>query len=95
MVIQQAAWERLENPDEAWFVAKLEEKPKKLEEAAVYAAVHYNNGGWIFVVSWYLFDAFKVDGSGDRFYKKGSSQWIPCGSIVKGVRSEVRLPWVG
>ena len=60
----------------------------------MHAAVHYNKGDWIVFVRWYLFDASKVDGSGDRFYKKGSSQWIPCGSIVKGVRSEVRLPWV-
>ena len=95
VVVRQAAEERLENPEEAWFVAKLEEKPKKLEEAGVYAAVNYNKGDWIVFVRWYEFDASKVDGSGDRFYKKGPSQWIPCGSIVKGVRSEVRLPWIG
>ena len=31
VVVRQVAEERLENPDEAWFVAKVEEKPKKLE----------------------------------------------------------------
>ena len=78
--------ERDENPDEEWFVAKLEEKAKKLEEARFYTVVHYNKGDWIVYASWYLFDPSKVDGSGDRFYKRGPPQWIPCGSIVQGLR---------
>ena len=94
VIVRQAAEERLENPDEAWFLAKVEEKPKKLEEAGVYAAVQFSKGDWIVLVRWYLFDPSKVD-QGDRFYKKGASQWIPCGSIVQGIRSEVRLPWGG
>lgn len=95
IVVRQATEERLENPNEAWFLAKVEEKPKKLEEAGVYAAVHYSKGDWIVFVRWYEFDASKKNDDGDRFYKKGASQWIPCGSIVKGLRSEVNLPWMG
>ena len=38
------AEEWLENPDEAWFVVKVEEKPRKLKEAGVYAAVPYIKG---------------------------------------------------
>ena len=90
-----AAEEREKNLDKGWFVARVDENPKKLGEAGVYTVVRYNKGDWIIFVRWHVFDASKVDGSGDRFYKKELFQWIPCESIVKGVRSEVKLPWVG
>ena len=93
--MRQAEEERLENPGEEWFVAKVEEKPRKLDEAGVYAAVHYSKGDWIVFVRWYVFDASKKNDDGDRFYTKGGPQWIPCGSIVRGLRSDVKLHWNG
>ena len=81
-ILQLATEEREENPDKDWFVARVEEKAKKLEEARVYTTVHYEKNDWIVNVRWYLFIPYKVDGNGDRFYKKGLPQWIPCGSIV-------------
>ena len=95
IIVRLAAEERDINPDEEWFVAKIEEKPRKLEEAGVYAAVPFEKGDWIVLVRWYVFDPSKANGDGDRFYRKGRTQYIPCGSIVQGVRSEVKLPWVG
>ena len=95
IIVRQAEEERLENPGEEWFVAKVEEKPRKLDEAGVYAAVHYSKGDWIVFVRWYVFDASKKNDDGDRFYTKGGLQWIPCGSIVRGLRSDVKLHWNG
>ena len=76
-------------------MAKVEEKPRKLEEAGVYAAVNYSQGDWIVFVCWYMFGASKKDDNGDRFYTKGALQWVPCGSIVRGLRSKVKLHWNG
>ena len=52
-------------------MAKVEEQPRKLEEAGVYAAVHYSKGDWIVFVRWYVFDASNKNDDGDRFYTKG------------------------
>ena len=95
IIVRQAEEERLENPGEEWFVAKVEEKPRKLGEAGVYAAVHYSKGDWIVFVRWCVFDASKKNDDGDRFYTKGGLQRIPCGSIVRGLRSDVKLHWNG
>ena len=95
IIVRMAEEERLENPGEEWFVARVEEKPRKLEEAGVYAAVHYSKGDWIVFVRWFVFDASKNNEHGDQFYTKRALQWIPCESIVKGLRSEVKLHWNG
>ena len=66
-------------------MATVKEKPRKLDEdgvyaAVVYAAMHYIKGDWIVFVRWYGFDASKKNDSGDRFYKKGvvpvDSLWL-------------------
>ena len=61
----------------------------------MYAAMPFEKGDWIVFVRWYVFDPSKSNDDGDRFYRKGRTQYIPCESIVQGVRSEVKLPWVG
>ena len=87
--------ERLENPGEEWFVVRAEEKLRTLKEAGVYAVVHYSKGDWIVFVCWYMVDASNKNDIGDRFCTKGALQWIPCGSIVRGLRSDVKLHWNG
>ena len=44
VIVQQATEKRLKNPVEAWCVVKVEEKPRKLGEAGVYAAMQYRKG---------------------------------------------------
>jgi hypothetical protein len=30
---------------------------------------------------------------GDRFYAKGNEQWIPCGSIIRFLKTPITLKW--
>ena len=87
--------ERADNPDEEYFVAKVEEKAKKLDEGGTYSAVPYRKNDWIVFVRWYTFVPSKRNRAGDRFYTGGFSQWIPCASIIRSIRTPVTLDWVG
>ena len=72
--------ERATNPDEDYFVGKIEKKPLKLDKDGTYSAVLYKKNDWITSIRWYEFVPSKRDDSGDRFYKKGifamDSLWI-------------------
>jgi hypothetical protein len=87
--------ERADNPDEEYFVAKIEEKAVKLEEAGTYSAVPFKKNDWIVFERWYEFVSTKKNRRGDRFYKKGFAQWIPCGSIIRTLTQTVTLRWSG
>ena len=87
--------ERATNPDEDYFVGKIEKKPLKLDEDGTYSAVLYKKNDWITSIRWYEFVPSKRDDSGDRFYKKGYSQWIPCGSIIRNLEKPITLKWTG
>ena len=69
--------EREANPDEEYFIAKIVEKARKLEEDGTYSAVLYRKNDWIVSVCWYNFAPTKQNRLGDRFYTKGLIQWIP------------------
>ncbi len=87
--------ERNDNPDENYFVAKIESKAKKLTEAGTYSAVHYERNDWIVFVRWYTFVPSKTNRRNDRFYTKGFAQWIPCGSIIHTLKEPVNMRWTG
>ena len=86
IVVRIADEEREMNPDEEYFVCKIEEKAIKLSEAGVYSAVNFKKGDWIVKICWYVFCPSKQNRTGDRFYKKGYSQFIACGSIVRAIK---------
>ena len=96
IIVRIADEEREINPDEEYFIARIEEKAKKLKEGGFYSAEKYKKGDWIVKIRWYVFCPSKTNRRGDRFYKKGYSQWIDCGSIVKEVASKhVKMRWSG
>ena len=47
VVLQIAEEEREMNPDEEYFVAKMEERAKKIDEDEIYSAVEFKKGDWI------------------------------------------------
>ena len=95
IIVRVSKEEKADNPDEEYFVAKIEEKAVKLEEAGTYSAVQFKKNDWIVFVQWYEFVSTKKNRRGDRFYKKGFSQWIPCGSIIRSLTQTVTLRWSG
>lgn len=95
IVVRVSNEEKDDNPDENYFVAKVEEKAIKLEEGGTYSAVLYKKNDWIVSVQWYVFVSTKTNRRGDRFYKRGFAQWIPCGSIIRSLKDQVVLRWNG
>ncbi len=93
VVVRVSEEERNENPDEEYFVARIEERAKKLDEDGVYSAVPFKKNDWIVSVCWYCFVSSNISGGGDRLYKKGFSQWIPCGSIIRSLTQPISLRW--
>ena len=84
------------NPDEEYFVAKIEEKAKKIEETGFYSAVNFKKGDWIVKIRWYELCPLKTNMRGDRFYRRGDSQWIGCASIVRTIKpKDVVMTWSG
>ena len=93
VIVRVSEDEREFNPGEDYFIAKVEGKAKKLEEDGVHSAVMFRKNDWIVSVCWYQYVASTTTRAGERCYKKGFSQWIPCGSIVKYVSQPVILKW--
>ena len=58
------------NPDEGYFVAKIEERAKKIDKDEIYSAVEFKTGDWIVKFRWYVFCPSMTNRRGDRFYKK-------------------------
>ena len=70
-VVVQIAEEKQEmNPDEEYFVAKIEERAKKIDKDEIYRAVEFKTGDWIVKFRWYVFCPSMTNRRGDRFYKK-------------------------
>ena len=95
VIVRVSHEEKEANTDEEYFAAKIEEKARKLEESGTYSAVSYNKNDWIVFVRWYTFEPTKRNRRGDRFYKKGFAQWIPCGSIIRSLTLDVTMRWSG
>ena len=96
VVVRIADEEREINPDEEYFVCKIEEKAIILSEAGMYSAVKFKKGDWIVKICWYVFCPSKQNRTGDRFYKMGYAQFIACGSIVRAIKpKDVVLRWSG
>ena len=87
--------EKEDNPDEEYFVAKIKERAIKLEEAGTYSSIPFKKNDWIVSVQWYGFVSTMNNRRGDRFYKKGFAQWIPCGSIIRSLKEPVVMRWSG
>jgi hypothetical protein len=47
------------HPNEEYFVAKIVEKSKQLEESETYSAVKFKKNDWIVSVQWYNFEPTK------------------------------------
>ena len=86
--------ERARNPNEDYFVAKIEKGARKLDEGGVYSVVKYNKGDWILFGHWYELVPSKTSAAGDRFYSKGFAQWIPCNSIIQRLEQSITMKWV-
>ena len=95
IVVRVSNEEKADNLDEDYFVAKIERKAMKLEEDGTYSAVPYRRNDWIAFVRWYNFVPSKSNRMGDRFYRKGFAQWIPCGSAIRSLTLPVNLRWSG
>ena len=48
---------------------------------------------WIVYVCWYNFVPSKQNRTKDRFYSRGSVQWIPCNSIIRCLTMPIALTW--
>ena len=64
-----------------------------MDEAGVYSAVPFKKNDWIVSVRWYNFVPSKQNNAGDRFYSRGSEQWIPCNSIIESLTMQITLRW--
>ena len=96
VVARIAEEERAMNPNEEYFVAKIEGRAKKTDKAGFYSAVEFKKGDWIVKIRWYEFCPSMTNRRGDRFYKRGDSQWIGCASIVRTIKSnDVVMRWSG
>ena len=61
-------------PAEEYFVAKIEERVKKIDWDEIYSAVEFKKGEWIVKIRWYAFCPSMANRRGDRFCKKGGVQ---------------------
>ena len=96
VVARIAEEERAINPDEEYFVAKVEVRAKKIDKAGFYSAVEFKKGDWIVKIRWYELCPLKTNMRGDRFYRRGDSQWIGCASIVRTIEpKDVVMTWSG
>ena len=95
IIVRVSNDEKDDNPDEDYFVARIEEKAIKLEADGLYSAVPYKKNDWIIFVRWFNFVPSYKNRRGDRGYSKGSAQWIPCGSIIRSIKEPVTLRWSG
>ena len=96
VVARIAEEERVMNPDEEYFVAKIEGRAKKTDKAGFYSAVEFKKGDWIVKIRWYKFCPSMTNRRGDRIYKRGDSQWTGCASIVGTIKSnDVVMRWSG
>ena len=59
----------------------------------MYSVVPFKKNDWIVYVRWYNVVPSKKNKAGNRFYSRGSVQWIPCNSIVKGLTMPIVLKW--
>jgi len=93
VIVRASKEERNLNLNEDYFVAKIERKAAKLDEAGMYSAQPYQKNDWIVYVRWYIFSPNKTNNGGDRFYSRGDVQWIPCNSIIRNLKEQVTLSW--
>ena len=93
VIVRASQEERNLNLNEDYFVAKIERKAKKLDEGGMYSAQPYQKNDWIVYVRWYIFSPNKTNNSGDRFYSRGTVQWIPCNSIIRNLKEQITLRW--
>ena len=54
VIVRIAKEERESNPDEEYFVAKIEGKTKQIKQRGVYSAVQFEKGDWIVSACWYI-----------------------------------------
>ena len=87
--------EKEDNQDVNYFVAKIEVRELKLEGDGTYSAVPFRKNEWIVSVCWYDFSPSQRNEREDRFYIKGFSQWIPCGSTIRSITLPVIFDWAG
>ena len=87
--------ERLINPDEEHFVAKIYQDALQLDEAGIYSTVAFKKNDWIVSVCWYVFSPTKTNRRGGRFYRKEYSGWISCNAIFRCLTKPIKLRWVG
>ena len=96
VVAQIAEEERAMNPDEEYFVAKIEGRAKKIDKAGFYSAVEFKKGDWIVKIRWYVIYFSMANRRGDRFYKRGNLQYIGCAFIVRTIKSkDMVMRWSG
>ena len=58
--------------------------------------MEFKKGDWIVKIRWYELCPLKTNMRGDRFYRRGDSQWIGCASIVRTIKpKDVVMTWSG
>ena len=66
VIVRVSDEERNDNPNEEYFVAKVEGEAKQLDEDGVYSAVPFQKNDWIVSVCWYKYVESKTNCMGDR-----------------------------
>ena len=50
LIVRVSNEDKIDNPDEEYFVAEIKEKAIKLEEAGTYSALQFKKNDWVVVV---------------------------------------------
>ena len=82
------------NPNEDYFLAKVEKNALQLDAGGVYSAMKHKKNDLIVFVCWYIFVLSKTNTAGDRFYSNGFAHLIHCNPITRNLEKYITLKWV-
>ena len=81
--------ERLINPDEEYFVARVVGEAIKLDAPGFYSTQQYFKNDWIVKIQWYELNS--VEANGDRIYSRGNAQFLHCDMLVRNLSRPIDL----
>ena len=84
--------DRRKNPEEDYFVGRLQGTPYKLTEPGIYAGNQYNKGWYVVEMQWY--ERKDEDDAGNYFFERGHSQLLNCNAFVRGLgKNKIHLQY--
>ena len=93
VVLRMHPDERRLNPDDEYFLGRVEEPARKLDAPVCYSTNSFQKNDWIVKIRWY--ELISVEANGDRMYKKGQVQFLNVKMIVQKLTRQIKLDHVG